>query len=241
MAPVGKFKPNAFGLHDMTGNVWEWLADCYERSYANVPTDGTALVKDDCDAYSIRGGSWGYDLPDILFDGIGLRVARDLVPEPHVPDWHLRVFEDTTHRVVVLYPASYTTVVGGTDKIFAVSSPYGIPRMDIGLTTDANADVAQLVDAYVASFAFGKGKGGKPSTKGVDRTATVDTTTLPAGVVAEEITLDWHHAESQTALRTLILSVADETRGRITLYLTASPRHDWNDLRRLAHTLRVHQ
>lgn len=251
MAPVGQFKANAFGLHDMTGNVWEWLADCYEPSYANVPTDGTALIKDDCTAYSIRGGSWGYDLPslrsadrsddppDILFDGIGLRVARDLLPEPDVPDWNLRVFEDTTKGVAVLYPASYTTVVGGTDKLFAVSSPYGIPRMDIGLTPDPNADVAQLVDAYATSFAFGKGKGTKPSTEEPDRTTTVATTTLPGGVVAEETTLDWQHAESQTALRTVILSVADETRGRITLYLTASPWHDWDDLRRLAHTLRV--
>ncbi len=90
MAPVGRFEPNAFGIHDMTGNVWEWLADCYENSYANAPVDGSAHQSEHCEARSIRGGSWGYDLsslrsadrsddpPDILYDGIGFRVARDL-------------------------------------------------------------------------------------------------------------------------------------------------------------------
>lgn len=252
MAPVGQFKPNAFGLHDMTGNVWEWLADCYERSYANVPTDGTALVKDDCGAYSIRGGSWGYDLPslrsadrsddppDILFDGIGFRVARDLIPEPNVPDWNLRVFEDKTLGVSVLYPASYTTVVEAADKLFSVSSPYALPRMDIGLTAD-EADVAQLVDAHNTSLAFGKGEGvnSKPSVDERDQTVVVGTTTLHNGVVADEVTVDWHHAESQTELRTLAISVGGDTHGRITLYLTGSQWHDWEDLRRIAHTLRV--
>jgi len=45
MAPVGRYKPKAFGFHDMTGDVWEWLADCHERSYANVPRDGSALAR----------------------------------------------------------------------------------------------------------------------------------------------------------------------------------------------------
>ena len=254
MAPVGQFKPNAFGVHDMTGNVWEWLADCYEPSYANAPTDGTALVKDDCGAYSIRGGSWGYDLPslrsadrsddppDILFDGIGFRVARDLLPEPDVPDWNLRVFEDKTHSVSVLYPASYTTVVAGTDKLFSVSSPYMLPRMDIGLTADAQVDVAQLVDAHNASLVFGKGKGvkTKPSVDvGRDQTVAVGTTTLHGGVAADEVTVDWYHADAQSELRTMAISVSADTRGRITLYVTGSQWHDWEDLRRLAHTLRV--
>jgi formylglycine-generating enzyme required for sulfatase activity len=90
MAPVGQFEPNAFGIYDITGNVWEWLADCYEDSYANAPTDGSALIVEGREMRSIRGGSWGYDLsslraadrsddpPDALFDGIGFRVARDL-------------------------------------------------------------------------------------------------------------------------------------------------------------------
>jgi formylglycine-generating enzyme required for sulfatase activity len=90
VAPVGQFEPNAFGLHDVTGNVWEWLQDCYRRSYAETPRDGSAFLAAGCSARSIRGGSWGYDLPslrsadrsddppDLLWDGIGFRVARDL-------------------------------------------------------------------------------------------------------------------------------------------------------------------
>jgi sulfatase modifying factor 1 len=57
-APVGKFRPNSFGLHDMIGNVMEWVEDCYNPSYVGAPTDGRAWTSGDCKQRRLRGGSW---------------------------------------------------------------------------------------------------------------------------------------------------------------------------------------
>lgn len=58
-APVGQFKPNAWGLHDMLGNVHEWILDCYNKSYKKTPTDGSAFYDKKCNEKAVRGGSWG--------------------------------------------------------------------------------------------------------------------------------------------------------------------------------------
>jgi len=61
--PVGEFPPNAFGLYDLHGNVWEWCLDHWHDNYEGAPTDGSAWLTDDEESGRVnRGGSWD-DLP----------------------------------------------------------------------------------------------------------------------------------------------------------------------------------
>ncbi len=59
-APVGSFEANAFGIYDMHGNVWEWVADCWFRNYDAATDDGSARDNGQCRARVQRGGSWFY-------------------------------------------------------------------------------------------------------------------------------------------------------------------------------------
>jgi len=59
--PVASFPANAWGLHDMHGNVYEWVEDCWHGSYDAAPDDGSAWLKEnggDCERHVLRGGSW---------------------------------------------------------------------------------------------------------------------------------------------------------------------------------------
>jgi formylglycine-generating enzyme required for sulfatase activity len=90
VAPVGSLAPNAFGLHDMIGNVWEWVEDCYEMPYSATPADGSAQLTRGCDRRGSRGGGWrstyprqiptfrGRDPESLTSQIFGFRVARDL-------------------------------------------------------------------------------------------------------------------------------------------------------------------
>ena len=59
-APVGSYHPNAFGLFDMHGNVYEWVEDCAHANYVDAPNDGSAWVSGACIARMLRGGSWAH-------------------------------------------------------------------------------------------------------------------------------------------------------------------------------------
>ena len=89
--PVGSFPANAFGLHDVHGNVWEWVEDCWHDSYRGAPSDGSAWTAGaNCDHRVLRGGSWssapgglrsadrGWNAAGFRYIGIGFRVARTL-------------------------------------------------------------------------------------------------------------------------------------------------------------------
>ena len=58
---VGTFPPNAFGLYDMHGNVWEWCSDKWHSNYDGAPTDGSSWEIGQNDHRLLRGGSWFYD------------------------------------------------------------------------------------------------------------------------------------------------------------------------------------
>ena len=57
-APVGHFRANAYGLHDMDGNVSEWVGDCWHDGYRRAPANGEAWLNPGCRTRVVRGGSW---------------------------------------------------------------------------------------------------------------------------------------------------------------------------------------
>ena len=91
-SPVATKTPNPWGLHDLSGNVWEWTQDCWNTSYQGAPTDGSAWEDGDCTGRVARGGSWneppanarstmrfGVDVGARVLD-VGFRVVRDVSP-----------------------------------------------------------------------------------------------------------------------------------------------------------------
>jgi formylglycine-generating enzyme required for sulfatase activity len=91
-SPVASFKPNAFGLYDMAGDVWQWVQDCYHDDYDEAPANGSVWSGGDCSRHIVRGGSW-YDGPPTIRSAnrvgnasvnrnssLGFRIARTISP-----------------------------------------------------------------------------------------------------------------------------------------------------------------
>ncbi|GBF27064.1 serine/threonine-protein kinase pkn1 [bacterium MnTg02] len=92
-APVGTFSKNGFGLYDVHGNFWEWVADCWHENYISAPVDGSAWLdtnSGDCAKRGLRGGSWfidpgflrsanrGREISDLRYNFNGFRISRTL-------------------------------------------------------------------------------------------------------------------------------------------------------------------
>lgn len=89
-APVGRFPANPFGLHDMLGNVWEWVEDCWNEGYSGAPELAVPRVSGACNERVFRGGAWNgtpatlrtayrdRESKDERHDNLGFRVARSL-------------------------------------------------------------------------------------------------------------------------------------------------------------------
>ena len=90
--PVASYPANAFGLHDMHGNMWEWVADCWHRDYEGAPSDGSPWFgkESECERHVMRGGAWHgsvsymrsayrFRFPkEARSGGLGFRLALDV-------------------------------------------------------------------------------------------------------------------------------------------------------------------
>ena len=93
-APVGSYQANPYGVHDVLGNLSEWVEDCWNPNYKEAPADGSAWTSGECNRRVLRGGSWksapveiraSFRVPlwkELRVNTAGLRVARTLFRHP---------------------------------------------------------------------------------------------------------------------------------------------------------------
>ena len=129
-APVGSFAANAWGFHDMHGNVYEWVQDCWNgSSYRGAPSDGSSWVDGVCGLRVLRGGAWTSNLQNVRAanrvrdaietraDSFGFRVARTLatVEPANVP----------------MFPSASDGGLQGFVRVINHSSESGEIRIDV--------------------------------------------------------------------------------------------------------------
>ena len=128
-APAGSFPANAWGFHDMHGNVFEWVQDCWNgTTYEGAPTDGSAWLDGHCDSRMIRGGSWAGNPASMRSanrvqnpiedrrSSLGFRVARAL------PRLHF--------GLVPLFPPAASGAPEGFVRVINHSETAGEVRID---------------------------------------------------------------------------------------------------------------
>jgi formylglycine-generating enzyme required for sulfatase activity len=161
--PAGSYQPNAFGLYDTSGNVWEWVEDCWTASHAGAPVDGSARDNAGCDARVNRGGSWGrrdhalrsayreWAEPGVRSSTLGFRVARGMPTD--VPQ-----SERTPSAGVAATPPA---AAPGQKFRDCVDCPEMVPlpagAFDMGTLDDSRDDEAQPVHRVTMSRAFAIG------------------------------------------------------------------------------------
>ena len=89
-AKIGTYKPNAFGLYDTAGNLYEWVHDCYHRNYNDAPKDSSVWEGGDCNVRVVRGGAYQSPASSMRVENrekfksgkgqynVGIRIARNL-------------------------------------------------------------------------------------------------------------------------------------------------------------------
>jgi hypothetical protein len=134
---VDAFPQNPWGIYQVHGNVWEWVEDCWNSTYAGAPVDGAAWLAGECGTRVVRGGSWD-NYPDNLRSGlrtpykvelrthiIGLRVARTLTLSPRSV-----VVETELHSSAIDVVRAFYLALGSGDGARATSMVIAEKRTD---------------------------------------------------------------------------------------------------------------
>lgn len=169
-APVGSFAPNAWGLHDMHGNIWELVTDCWRVSHVGAPLDGGARLNGECSKRVMRGGGWrsvpnqlassmrSYyaDPEDLPIDkghvDVGLRVARALAWQaPELGGSRTR--EEIEAALSPLKPQDQV----GAERSIELHIPFihGTPDLVPAATQQIKALAAAIFGERLAAYDFG--------------------------------------------------------------------------------------
>ena len=128
-APVGSFPANSWGLHDMHGNVHEWVQDCWNgNTYEGAPTDGSAWVEGVCESRMIRGGAWSSS-PSNLRSANRIRNARD-DRRSSLGFRVVRALPPAHPGIVPLFPCAVDEALQGFVRVINHSEKAGKVRID---------------------------------------------------------------------------------------------------------------